>query len=265
MAQKKRSGKKTPAKARPLEKHKREPAREKAPARKKRKIKKRFFLFCGILVLLIGIGCFFAIRAITGGEGEDAQKDGNGQQTTQSALSATSGALSQTSQGALSQTTQGGVLPAPGGEATTEAAIYDAVLNSYYISPIGQTKAVVCETFGDVTESESWNGGIYFHRQFPETMYVRYAGLSGDISALQDASVCTMVEIALEKIMELPEAFTPAAWGAVRANEENPGMEWTDYYYSIPFSTGAFTLTVFCDEKGTVWPDTHIQVSVAGS
>ena len=138
-----------------------------------------------------------------------------------------------------------------------EERIRAAVLSSWYISPLGQNRATIEESFGVLNKYEKWAGGIYYHKGFPDSMYVRYAGKKGSDGMPGDEAVCTEVSVALEQILEF-EPFAPnEKFGTM--HKDNGDYGWTDYYYSLLIQKG-INLVIYCEDDGTVNQETHIIV-----
>lgn len=141
--------------------------------------------------------------------------------------------------------------------ATVEEQIRDAVLASWYVSPLGQRRTTIEDTFGKLTRYENWNGGIYYHTKFAETMYITYDGINGEDGLPAADSVCTSVSIALKKIIDVEEFKPSAVWGDF--HKDKSGYGWTDNFYSILIKND-MKLIVYCDEEGNVNKETHIIV-----
>lgn len=138
-----------------------------------------------------------------------------------------------------------------------EYKICSDIISNWQISPLTQTEEVVEQSFGDLTRYEEWGGGIYYHKGFPETMYISYGGNVIDNKPQPDA-ICDAVSVCLKSIIQFDE-FTPntSAWGEI--HEDKSGEGWTDYFYSLLIKQGV-NLIVYCDEDGTVDQETHIIV-----
>lgn len=231
-------------------------------------IKKRFYVICLIFILLLGTGIYFGVKAIggliDGGEKEtvSAQKqnaDEKGEQTVQKKPG--DGEDSVTPAVMFREPSADGD---DEGETdvpdTLEYQIRDNILASWYISPLGQRRSTIESSFGALSRFEDWNGGIYYHVKFAETMYITYDGQLGEDKLPVADSVCQSVSIALEKMMQFePFKPDPAVWGEVHSDKSGEG--WTDHYYSILIQNGV-KLTVYCDADGTVSQNTHIVVGM---
>lgn len=138
-----------------------------------------------------------------------------------------------------------------------EYQICTEIISNWQISPLTQTEEVVAQTFGELTRYEDWAGGIYYHKGFPETMYVSYGGNVIDDKPQSDA-ICDAVSVCLKSIIQFEE-FTPnpSVWGEI--HEDKSGEGWTDYFYSLLIREGV-NLIVYCDEDGSVDQETHIIV-----
>ena len=138
-----------------------------------------------------------------------------------------------------------------------EERIRAAVLSSWYISPLGQNRATIEESFGVLNKYEKWAGGIYYHKGFPDSMYVRYKGKTGSDGMPGENAVCTEVSVALEQILQF-EPFAPnEKFGTM--HKDNGDYGWTDYYYSLLIQKG-INLIIYCEDDGTVNQETHIIV-----
>ncbi|GEM_PF-2526001 len=140
-----------------------------------------------------------------------------------------------------------------------EQQIRTAILSSWYMYPLGQQRSVVEIVFGKLIRYENWNERIYYHRGFPDTMYVTYDEQLGDDGLPMSTSICTGVNIALEKIIGF-ESFTPGSdvWGKVHKDESGKG--WTDYYYYVLIRDN-LTMKVYCDKNGAVQQSSHVKVN----
>ena len=132
-----------------------------------------------------------------------------------------------------------------------------AVLSSWYISPLGQNRATIEESFGVLNKYEDWADGIYYHKGFPDSMYISYKGKIGSDGFPNDEAVCTAVSVALKQIIEFEDFEPGEAWGAIHRDEGDFG--WTDQYYSILIQRG-INLIVYCAPDGSVNQETHILV-----
>ncbi|MBR6700543.1 MAG: hypothetical protein IKL72_02310 [Firmicutes bacterium] len=241
--------------------------------KKKVVIKKRFYVFCLIFIILIGSGVYFGAKAVINAfsdapAGEQTSADpGKG-----SADKADEGTEVQ---GKKDPAMDDGVQPAvmfsdaegeegegndPGDEdaqLSVEEQIREAVLTSWYVSPLGQRRVTVEDIFGKLTRYEKWNGDIYYHTKFAETMYVTYDGQNGEDGLPIADSVCTSVSIALKKIIEVEEFKPSAVWGDF--HKDKSGYGWTDHFYSVLIKND-IKLIIYCDEEGNVDKETHIIV-----
>ena len=138
-----------------------------------------------------------------------------------------------------------------------EEKIRAAVLSSWYISPLGQDRATIEESFGVLNKYEDWAGGVYYHKGFPDSMYIMYKGKNGRDGMPGEDAVCTGVSVALEQIIEFDPFIPNEKWGSM--HKDNGDFGWTDYYYSLLIQKG-INLIVYCEADGTVNQQTHIIV-----
>lgn len=138
-----------------------------------------------------------------------------------------------------------------------EYRIPETIISDWHISPLTQTKDIIEATFGELYRYEDWNGGIYYHKGFPDTMYITY---NGDVKGRQPApdAICDSVSICIKNIIEF-EPFRPdsSIWGKVNKTKSEEG--WTKYFYSLMIKSGV-NLIVYCDEDGNIDQETHIIV-----
>ena len=138
-----------------------------------------------------------------------------------------------------------------------EEKIRAAVLSSWYISPLGQDRATIEESFGVLNKYEDWAGGVYYHKGFPDSMYIMYKGKNGRDGMPGEDAVCTGVSVALEQIIEFDPFIPNEKWGSM--HKDNGDFGWTDYYYSLLIQKG-INLIVYCEADDTVNQQTHIIV-----
>lgn len=254
-------------------------------AKKKVVIKKRFFVFCIIFVLLIAAIIFLSVKTIhnvmmmnnnsdqvtatletdSSESGGDTGNNDAGDTTAETA-STSSGSSTADENGyqpaIMTQDPVSDQLDEEGNPVavnlTQEQQIRAAILGSWYISPIAQTREYVESVFGKLIRYEDWNGGAYYHRGFPETMYVNYRGDKGEDDLPTMDSICCTVSIVMKRIIEFEE-FKPnsAVWGEV--HEDPSGEGWSNYYYYILIKDN-LTLKVYCDKDGNIDKETHIIV-----
>ncbi len=259
-------------------------AKKNNAAKKKVVIKKRFFIFCIIFVLLIAAIIFLSVKTVhnvmmmnNGGEQVTATADTDASEQSEDTgnddTGDTTAETASTSSGS-STADENGYQPAimtqdPASEVdedgnpvevnlTQEQQIRAAILGSWYISPVAQTREYVESVFGKLTRYEDWNGGAYYHRGFPETMYVNYRGDKGEDDLPTMDSICCTVSVVMKRIIEFEE-FKPdaAVWGDVHEDPSSEG--WSNYYYYILIKDN-MTLKVYCDKDGNINKETHIVV-----
>lgn len=236
--------------------------------RKKRVVKKRFYVFCLIAALLVVLIAYFGIKALGNNDKDPAGTPNN--TPTPAGINAPDGEGD--SENPPEQ--QGGE-PGEGGEGTEgedagasllnndvnyDRTVETAVLSNYYISVISQKQSYVLEEFGAITKTENWNGGIYFHKKFPSNMWVSYTGSYGDDGTPTADSICTAVAISIDKIMPEVQTFRPENWGEFELDATGTG--WTDYFYNVALGSG-LRMLVYCDAEGTVGADSHIMITTS--
>lgn len=259
--------------------------------KKKHVVKKRFYVFLTVFILLIAALIVFSIKTAVnlvmiysakpetqnnevtteqakdpGGEAEEQSQDET-DSNTDNADSADEGtatledeygntpAVMTTDPVSDSVDEQGNPVY---NNLSQEQQIRNAILTGWYMYPLGQQRSTVEIVFGKLIRYEDWNGRIYYHRGFPDTMYVTYDEQLGDDGLPLSTSICTGVNIALEKMIGF-EPFTPGAdtWGKVYKDESGKG--WTDYYYYVLIRDN-LTMKVYCDKDGVVRQSSHVKV-----
>ena len=231
---------------------------------RKYKVKKRFILFIILLVAVLAAVAFAAVQY--GMYVFNEEKTAN--KTTDNSPAASVTNVNEVFDAAKPVQIEGiisnGDSTDGSGKKTTgshnnsmEYKICEAIISDWHISPLTQTKDVIVGTFGDIYRYEDWNGGIYYHKSFPETMYITY---NGDVKGKQPASgaICDSVSICIKNIIQF-EPFLPDSdvWGKVNKTKSDEG--WTQYFYSLMIKSGV-NLIVYCDKDGNVDQETHIIV-----
>ncbi|MBE6020712.1 MAG: hypothetical protein E7228_03075 [Clostridiales bacterium] len=242
---------------------------KKSRRKKKVVIKKRFYVFCLIFLLLIGSGVYFGAKAVINAVSDNPSSE---QVSSEEAANdkpendkpeKKDPAMDDGIQPAVmfndeeSEDGEGSSSDDEDAPVSIEEQIRDAVLTSWHVSPLGQRRITVEDTFGKLTRYENWNGGIYYHTKFAETMYITYDDKKGEDGLPSEESVCTSVSIALKKIIEVEDFKPSAVWGDF--HKDKSGYGWTDHFYSVLIKDG-IKLIVYCDEEGNVNKETHIIV-----
>ncbi len=229
---------------------------------KKYKIKKRFIIFIVIIIAIVAAAGFFGVKGVINLINEDkAAKTAVDKNSPEAVINEnevfdSADPVMLASDIAIDEDDIG-----KSGDAALstvmEYRICQAIISDWHISPLTQTKAVIEGMFGELYRYEDWNGGIYYHRGFPETMYITY---NGDVKGSQPAAdaICDSVSICLKYIIEF-EAFQPDPniWGKVNKTKSDEG--WTKYFYSLTIKDGV-NLIVYCDKDGNIDQETHIIV-----
>ena len=232
--------------------------------KKTRRIAPRFYVFCIILITLVVGGIYFAVKTFSN---TDTLQNANENETitpssqeNQTSSDGTEGDIQINGD----TMTGGGMNANPTNTINPtiieyDMEVYNAILASNYTNVVGKTKAEVTALFGDVIRYEDWNGGIYFHKNFPENMYVGYSGSLAEDGSSLDESICSAVEISLKQIKPdlIDFKIGNAIWGKPIPDETGEG--WTNHYYSVNLGKG-ITMFLYCNEKGHIDADTHVFV-----
>lgn len=222
--------------------------------KKKRKVrfKKRFYFFCLLAVVIIVALVFFGIRGIVHIVSGDKAGDNVVEQVETDNIKSMEDLLAVQS---------AKMIPSEDDENadTPEGELVDSVLNSYYITNLGKTREEIEEHYGKLVRSEEWNGTIYYHKGFSDTMYVTYKGSLGKDNYPVMEAECTSLSIAWSYIKKF-DSFIPnkSLWGTVHVDDNSLDE---GYFYSIQIKDDV-KLIAYCDKDGKITEDSHIIMSL---